>query len=197
MVSFSTDICVPTMWAHYAQNTGIAVGYDTETLRTLGFELQPVIYSEIAPIYRPLSSDDIELEFVDREYMEGVERTGQKTDGLRVLTTTKLATLGSDWKSLSRLLFVKGMSWAYEKEVRLLVDLKQARDTGKSDGRFPIKVIDLPPAAIVEIYGGANTQDADIERAVRVARGGDKSGLLVGRLSSHALRIQKSSAPRH
>ena len=35
-----------------------------------------------------------------------------------------------------------------------MVDLKHARDTGKSDGDWPIKVIDLPPAAIVEIYGG-------------------------------------------
>ena len=197
VVSFSTDICVPTMWTHYARNTGIAVGYDTETLRKFGFELQPVIYSEIAPIYRPLTSDHIELEFVDREYMEGIERKGQKEDGLRVMTTVKLAKLGSDWKSLSRLLFVKGMSWAYEKEVRLLVDLKQARDTGKSHGDWPIKVIDLPSAAIVEIHGGANTREADVERAVGVARGGDKSGLLVGRLSSHAFRIQKSGATRH
>ena len=197
VVAFSTDIFVPTMWAHYARNTGIAVGYDTEILRTFGFELQPVIYSEIAPIYRPLTSDHIELEFVDREYMEMLERTGQKKDGLTVLTTAKLATLGSDWKSLSRILFVKGMSWAYEKEVRLLVDLKQTRDTGKSHDEWPIKVIDLPPAAIVEIYGGANTREADIERAVRAARGGDKSGLLVGRLSSHAFRIQKRYGMRH
>ena len=28
VVSFSTDILVPTMWAHYARNTGIVVGYD-------------------------------------------------------------------------------------------------------------------------------------------------------------------------
>lgn len=197
VVAFSTDIFVPTMWAHYARNTGIAVGYDTEILRTFGFELQPVIYSEIAPIYRPLTSDHIELEFVDCEYMERIERTGQKEDGLRVLTTTKPTTLGSDWKSLSRILFVKGMSWAYEKEVRLLVDLKQTRDTGKPHGKWPIKVIDLPSAAIVEIYGGANTRKADLERAVRAARSRDMSGLFVGHLSSHAFRIQKTYGMRH
>ena len=197
VVAFSTDICVPTMWAHYARNTGIVVGYDTETLRALGFDLQPVIYSEIAPIYRPLSSDRIELDFVDREFVEGVEKMGQETDGLRILAKANLATLGSDWKSLSRLLFVKGMSWAYEQEVRLLVDLDHARDTKESHRGWPIKVIDLPPAAILEIYGGVNTREADVERAVRAARGGDKSGLLVGRLSSHAFRIQKSSATRH
>ena len=198
VVSFSTDIFVPTMWAHYCRNTGVVVGYDKEILRGLGFELQPVIYSEISPIYRPLSGDDIELDFVDREYMEGVERSGQKMDGLRVLTRAKLAEMGSDWKSLSRLLFVKGMSWAYEKEVRLLVDLKQARDTGKRDGNdWPIKVIDPPSAAIVEIYGGANTREADLQRAAQVGRGGDRSGLYVGRLSSHAFRIEKGFGTRH
>ena len=57
--------------------------------------------------------------------MESVERMGQKTDGLRVLTTARLAEFESDWKSLSRVLFIKGMSWAYEKEVRLLVDLEE------------------------------------------------------------------------
>ena len=198
VVSFTTDIYVPTMWAHYARNTGIVVGYNTEIVRTLGFEIQPVIYSDIAPIYRPLSGDDIELEFVDREYMASVERKGHKTDGLRVLATAKLGELGSDWKSLSRLLFVKGMSWAYEKEVRLLVDLKQSRDTGKQDDNgCLIKVIDLPPSAIVEVWGGTITREADVEQAVQVARGGDKGGLFVGRLSSHAFRIQKSGGTRY
>ena len=49
VVSFSTDILVPTMWAHYARNTGIVVGYCTEALSALGFELRPVVYSELAP----------------------------------------------------------------------------------------------------------------------------------------------------
>ena len=59
---------------------------------------------------------------------------------------------------MARLLLVKGMSWAYEKEVRLLVDLEGAHDIGKEDenGR-PIKVIEPPPEAIREIYDGANT----------------------------------------
>ena len=49
VVSLSTDILVPTMWVHYAQNTGIVVGYDTETLRALGFELGPVVLLRICP----------------------------------------------------------------------------------------------------------------------------------------------------
>lgn len=53
VVSFSTDPLVPTMWAHYSRNTGIVVGYDTEALRSLGFALRPMLYSEMAPAYRP------------------------------------------------------------------------------------------------------------------------------------------------
>ena len=84
------------------------------------------------------------------------------------------------------------MSWAYEKEVRLLVDLAQALDTGKVVNGWPIKVIDQPPGAIREIYGGANTRKTDVDQAVQVARGENKKGLFVGHVSSHAFRIQKT-----
>ena len=201
VVSFSTDILVPTMWAHYARNTGIVVGYDTVALRDLGFELRPVMYSELAPTYIPQAGDAIELSFVNRELVDSELREGRSSDGVPVLASTNLATFGVDWKSLSRVLLVKGMSWAYEKEIRLLVDLEQARDTGKADENgVPIKVIDPPPEAIKEICGGANTEDVDIKRAVKIvesARGGSKSGLFVGRLSSHAFRIQKMGGTRH
>ena len=120
-------------------------------------------------------------------------RAGRNREGFPILASTKLAEFGASWKSLSRLLLVKGMSWAYEKEVRLLVDLEQARDTGRKDSNdWPIKVIDPTPEAIKKIYGGANTRDADVERAVQVARGENKRGLFVGRVSSHAFRIQKT-----
>ena len=198
VVSFSTDILVPTMWAHYARNTGIVVGYDSKALSALGFELRPVIYSELAPMYRPQEGDGIRLDFVNREDMERELRAGQKREGTPILVSTELAEFGAGWKSLARLLLVKGMSWAYEKEVRLLVDLEGARDIGKEDenGR-PLKVIEPPPEAIREIYGGANTGDADVERAVQVARGDNKGGLFVGHLSSHAFRIQKTGGMRY
>ncbi len=193
VVSFSTDILVPTMWAHYARNTGIVVGYDTEALSALGFELRPVIYSELAPTYEPSADDVIRLDFVNREDMERDLRAGRSREGFPLLARTDLAEFGTDWKSLSRLLLVKGISWAYEKEVRLLVDLERARDTERKDSNgWPIKVIDPPPEAIREIYGGANTRDADVERAVQVARGENKSGVFVGHVSSHAFRIQKT-----
>ena len=198
VVSFSTDILVPTMWAHYARNTGIVVGYDTEALRALGFELRPVVYSEIAPTYQPPASDTIRLDFVNREDMERDLRAGRNREDFSILVSTDLAEFGAAWKSLSRLLLVKGMSWAYEKEARLLVDLEQARDTGRKDSNgWPIKVIDPPPEAIKEIYGGANTRDADVERAVQIARGENKRGLFVGHLSSHAFRIQKTGGMKY
>ena len=198
VVSFSTDILVPTMWAHYARNTGIVVGYDSKALSALGFELRPVIYSELAPMYRPQEGDGIRLDFVNREDIERELRAGRNREGFPILASTELAEFGAGWKSLARLLLVKGMSWAYEKEVRLLVDLEGARDIGKEDenGR-PIKVIEPPPEAIREIYGGANTGDADVERAVQVARGDNKGGLFVGHLSSHAFRIQKTGGMRY
>ena len=193
VVSFSTDILVPTMWAHYARNTGIVVGYDTETLRSLGFELRPVVYSELAPTYQPEASDVIRLDFVDRDDIERDLRTGRDREGFPILASTDLAEFGAGWESLCRLLLVKGMSWAYEKEVRLLVELKQAHDIGKADANgWPIKVIEFPPEAIKEIYGKANTPKADVERAVQMARGKDRKGLFVGRVSSHAFRIQKA-----
>ena len=198
VVSFSTDILVPTMWAHYARNTGIVVGYDTDALSALGFELRPVVYSELAPTYQPPASGAIRLEFANREDMERDLKAGRNREGIPVLASADLAEFGADWKSLSRLLLVKGLSWAYEKEVRLLVDLEQARDTGRKDSNdWPIKVIDPPPEAIREIYGGANTQHADVERAVQVARGENKSGLFVGHVSSHAFRIQKTGGVNH
>ena len=193
VVSFSTDILVPTMWAHYARNTGIVAGYDTEALKALGFELRPVLYSEIAPIWEPREGDDVRLDFVNREDMERELRAGREKEGWSLLARTLLAKFGRDWKSLSRLLLVKGMSWAYEKEVRLLVDLAQARDTGRKDkNNQPIKVIDPPPEAIREIWGGATTKDEDIDRAVQAVRGEDRRRLFVGHVTSHAFRMQKT-----
>ena len=130
--------------------------------------------------------------------MERDLRAGREREGWPILASTDLAEFGMDWRSLSRVLLVKGMSWAYEKEVRLLVDLKQARDTGRKDCNCqPIKVIDPPPDAIREIYGGAKTKDVDIERAVQAARGEDRRGLFVGHVTSHAFRIQKTGGSHY
>ena len=198
VVSLSTDVSVPTMWTHYSLNTGIVVGYDAEVLRSFGFDLRQVSYTEIAPVYEPTRGDVIQLQFADRERMDLEARAGRSRNGTPVLGTVGLTQLGADWQDLSRLLFVKGPSWEYEKEVRLLVDLQEARDTGEMDDNgWPVKVIDVPPEAIKEIYGGVRTSDADLARAAELARGEDKRGLFVGHVSSHAFRIQKTGGVRH
>ena len=89
------------------------------------------------------------------------------------------------------------MSWAYEKEVRLLVDLEQARDTGKVRDGWPVKVIQPPREAIREVYGSTNTREEDLEQAVQVARGERKDGLFVGHVSGHAFRMQKTGGTRY
>ena len=197
IVSFSTDPLVPTMWAHYARNTGIVVGYDTDTLRSMGFALRPMLYSEMAPTYQPTRDDIIRLSFADRQRLEEQARLGEAISSWRVVADADLAEVGAGWKSLCPLLFVKGTSWAYEKEVRLLVDLEQARDTGKVHDGWPIKVIDLPPEAIKEICHGENTRDNDVTSAVELARGENKKGLLVQRVSAHAFRIQRTIGSRY
>ena len=198
VVSLTTDLLVPTMWAHYARNTGIVVGYDAEVLRGLGFELRQVSYSELAPMYEPTRGDVIQLNLADREQMERDTRGGRTTHGIPILGRADLTQLGADWKALSQVLFVKGSSWEYEKEVRLLVDLQDARDTGKRDSNgWPIKVIDIPPEAIKEIYGGERTPEADLARAIEIARGENRRGLFEGHVVSHAFRIQKTGGAHH
>ena len=164
----------------------------------MGFELRPIIYSELAPRYEPAKDDIIRQHLVDHERLEQDARTGRARERYVILCDVNLTEFGANWKALSRVLFVKGASWAYEKEVRLLVDSEQARDIGKKDENcHPIKVIDPPLEAIREIYKGANTRDSDVARAVEAARGKNKRGLFVGHVSSHAFRIQKTGGVNH
>ena len=198
VVSLSKNPLVPTMWAHYAGNTGVVVGYDTQALRSLGYELRPMVYSEIAPVYEPLKDETIRLGFVDRDEVDRDMKAGRKREGTPLQTQVDLAEMGEEWQSLSRLLLVKGTSWEYEEEVRLLVELDKARDTGKKDNYgWPIKLIDLPPEAIREIWRLDNTKESDVQETIRAARGENKKGLLVQRVSSHAFRMQKTIGSRY
>lgn len=52
VVSFSADPLIPTMWAHYAENSGLVVGYRTDALRSLGVGLRRVLYMELVPSAR-------------------------------------------------------------------------------------------------------------------------------------------------
>ena len=196
VVSFSTDPLVPTMWAHYARNTGIVVGYSTHALKSLGYELRPVMYSEIAPVYVPLKDDTIRLDLPDREAMDRDLKAGRQRGGTPIQSTIDLATFGADWKSLSRLLLIKGVSWEYESEIRLLVDSNKARNTGyRDDNDWPIWLLDVPADAIKEIWRAPNTKDAVVERAVNVR--GDRKGLLIQSFSAHGFRMQKTIGSRY
>ena len=198
VVSLSRNALVPTMWAHYAQNTGVVVGYDTETLTNLGFDLRSVIYLEMAPMYQPTRGDAIQAAFVDREGMDRDAAAGKVMLGHRILCSVNLTTFSPDWRSLARLLFVKGMGWAYEQEVRLLVDLEQTRGIKKTDEYHqPIKVINVPQEAIREIYRGPHTLDPDMNRAIKEARGENLRGLYTRSTSFRNFRIQNTVGSRH
>ena len=198
VVSLSRDPLVPTMWAHYAENTGVVVGYDTEALTRLGFDLRSVVYLEMAPMYEPTKGDVVQAAFIDREAMERDAAAGKVVLGRSILCRVDLTTLSPDWKSLARLLFVKGMEWAYEREVRLLVDLQQTRDKREPDDfGQPIKVIDVPPEAIREIYRGPRTPAPDMARAVKEARGENVRGLFERRTSFRNFTIQNTGGTRH
>ena len=96
------------------------------------------------------------------------------------------------------MLFVKGKGWEYEREIRLLVDLRQTRDIGKTDEYHqPIKVIDVPPEAIREIYRGPRTSKEDIARAIKEARGENTKGLYERGTSFRDFRIQNTGGSRH
>ena len=198
VVSLSRDPLVPTMWAHYAQNTGVVVGYDTESLARMGFDLRSVVYLEIAPVWQPMKGHVVQAAFIDHEAMERDAAAGKVVLGRRILCSVDLTTLSPDWKSLARLLFVKGMEWAYEREVRLMVDLQQTRETRRTDDfGQPIKVIDVPPEAIREIYRGPRTSAPDMARAIKTARGENLKGLYERGTSFRNFRVQNTGGTRH
>ena len=80
-------------------------------------------------MYQPTRDDVVQAAFVDHESMERDAAAGKVVLGRPILCSVNLTTLSPDWRSLARLLFVKGIDRAYEQEVRLLVDLQQTRDT--------------------------------------------------------------------
>ncbi len=198
VVSLSSNALVPTMWAHYAQNTGVVVGYDTEVLAKLGFDLRSVVYLDIPPMWQPTRGDLIEAAFADRESMDRAAAAGKVVLGHHILCSVGLTTMSSDWRALARLLFVKGMSWAYEQEVRLLVDQRQTLDTGKLDKRDqPIRVVGVPSEAIKEIYRGPHTSEEDVALVVEKARGENKKGLYVRSTSFRNFSIQNTGGSRY
>ena len=198
VVSLSRNALVPTMWAHYAKNTGVVIGYDTDTLNKLGFELRSVIYLDVAPSYHPNRNHAIDVTFVDREHIEREAAAGKVVTGYRSLCSVRLTEFSSETKSLARLLFAKGKEWDYEQEIRLLVDLQETRNTGKTDEYgLPVKVIDIPPEAIREVVRGPRTSEEDMALAVKEARAENLKGLSTRTMSLHNFRMHNTSTSRH
>ena len=195
VLSFSTDPLIPTMWAHYAQNSGFVVGYDTQFLWSLGEDLRRVLYLELAPSYQPTRDNMVRLYFVDEERRKQEERDPDRKPGTPVLRSSiDFLELRKDWRELSKVLFVKGRTWQYEQEVRLLVDLKKTHPSAQNDNAtsYGIHLLNIPTEAILEVYAGYNTPVDEVRRMqeiVNVGRGEWK----LKYTDSHAYRMQVTS----
>ena len=179
------------MWAHYAENSGFVVGYNTEALRKMGFELRKMLYLELAPAYDPARDNVIRLNFVDEERRKRDVEAGIQSKGTPILENVDFLELQRDRKTLAQLLFVKGKSWEYEKEVRLLVDLTETRLLEEKDNNgWPVRVLDVNLGAIEEVYVGFNTPQEEIQRMIELVGGTERRGWKLRHTSSHAYRMQ-------
>ena len=191
VVSFSTDPLIQTMWAHYTQNAGFVVGYNTQAMRKLGVELRKVLYMELAPAYDPRKDNVIRLGFVDEELRKREVQEGNPLPGIPILAEIEFVSLEPDWRKLARLLFVKGKSWESEKEVRLLVDQQTTRIVEEKDD-WPIRVLDISPEAIEEVYVGTKTPSDAIKRMHDLI-GKERRGWKLHYTSGHAFRMEVTS----
>ena len=194
VVSFSADPLIPTMWAHYARNSGFVVGYNTNTLRDFGIDFRRILYLELAPVYMPTRDSIIRIRFVDEEQRKHDTATGNKPSGLRLLGhDVEFAELKKDLNELAKLLFVKSQAWSYEQEIRLLVDLNRTtRLQSPDDSSFPIHVFEVPAEAIEEVYVGFDTPPEQIRRIEQVVGVGEGRWRLKY-THWHAYRLQVTS----
>ena len=194
VVSFSSDPLIPTMWAHYAKNSGFVVGYNTRAMKALGVDLRRVLYLELAPAYKPTWDNIIRLEFVDEERRQQEAQTDEKATGTPLLASSvKFLELRRDWKELSKVLFIKGKTWENEKEARLLVDLRTTRPLNdKDENGYTINVFDVPAEAIEEVYVGFNTPRTEVTRIEEIVGVGEGTWKLK-HTDSHAYRMQVTS----
>lgn len=191
VVSFSSDPLIPTMWAHYAQNSGFVVGYNTHVLKKLGIDLRRVLYLELAPTYTPTRDNVIRLQFVDEESRQQEAQASDKKPGIPLLgCSVDFLELRKDWKELAKVLFVKGEAWSYEKEVRMLVDLSNTRPLDRKDKNgWQVRVLNVPTEAIKEVYVGFNTPRDKVKKIKDIVGVGEGMWKLKY-TDSHAYRMQ-------
>ena len=186
VVSFSGDPLIPTMWAHYARNSGFVVGYNTNALRDFGMDFRRILYLELAPVYMPTRDSIIRIRFVDEERRQHETNTGNKPSGTPLLGhDVEFVELKKDLDELVKLLFVKGQAWSYEQEIRLLVDLNRTtRLQSTDDAGFPIHVFEVPAEAIEEVYVGFDTplwnRSGESSKSLALARAGGVSSTRIG-----------------
>ena len=197
VVSFSANPLIPTMWAHYANNSGFVVGYKTSAMRELGIDVRRVLYLELAPVYYPTRDNIIRLSFIDEERRQENAWDGEKRSGIPLLgTSADFLELRKDWRELAKALFVKGLAWEYEEEIRLLVDLTTTRAVDQPDAeRWPIRILDIPAEAVAEVYVGFNTPRGEIQQMRKVV-GTGKGIWELKYTDSHAYRMQVTSTFR-
>ncbi len=189
VVSFSTDPLIPTMWAHYAENSGFVVGYRMDAIRPLGVGLRRVLCMELAPAYWPTRDNTVELNFVDEER----RKAEPDREGIPILGSYDFLTLGKDWRTPCDLLFVKGDGWKSERKIRLLVDRETTRQTGEVDGH-EVHVVDVSADAIEEVYVGFNTPDWAIRRISEMVSNHDGGRQwMLKYTDSHAYRMEVTS----
>ncbi len=197
VVSFSADPLIPTMWAHYARNSGFVVGYKTKMLRDLGIDLRRVLYLELAPVYIPTRDNVIRIRFVDEEHRRQDTEGGIQRSGTPLIShDVELLELTNDSRQLAKLLFVKSRAWEYEQEVRLLVDLHTCRLNANGDSPWPIHTLALPMEAVAEVYIGFDTPTEQVGRISRILDVGQGTWRLK-HTHWHAYRLQVTSTSVH
>lgn len=194
VVSFSADPLIVTMWAHYALNSGFVVGYRTSTLRDVGIDLRRVLYLDLAPVYMPTRDNVIRIRFVDEERRRQDTEAGRQRSGTPLINhDVEFLELKNDPQQLARLLFLKGRTWEYEQEVRLLVDLKRTSQLDENDDHgWPIHTVKIPVEAVEEVYVGFDTPAEKVRRISQIVDVGHGTWRLK-HTHWHAYRLQVTS----
>ena len=198
VVSFSEEPLHSLLWAHYARNSGVVVGYDAKELSRHGSDLKKVLYLELAPQLDPARDNIVRASFVDeqRRARERAERTEQS--GTPIMGSADLFELTDDWRALSAALFVKGSVWSYEREVRLLIEQGRARVTEEKDEEgWPILLLDLPANAIREVYVSPSTPKEVVTTTEKRIREAGTENWTAKYISWHANRLEVTMTFSH
>ena len=154
-------------------------------------DLRRVLYLQLAPDYYPTRDNIVRLQFIDEERRKDRANAGSKSSGTpRHSSDAEFFELRKDWTELAKALFVKGEIWKAEKEVPLLVDLRDTRSMNEKDENGFVKhVVDVPTEAIDEVYIGVDTPGAAVARIRQVVGVGQGHWKLV-HTDSQAYRME-------